>query len=97
MEELAILMKRQDSNLCISFLSDDIYSDWILSMDICECREEVVEEVEDSKNDNADERHSLLAVEEVMKQKIVSWEVKLLMNFPTVDTRRSLEQDLKSW
>ena len=45
-EELAMLMRREESNFCMSYLCDDVYSDWILSLDICECRGEDEEEVD---------------------------------------------------
>ena len=50
-----MLMRREESNFCMSYLCDDVYSDWILSLDICECREEDEEEVEGSKKDDEDE------------------------------------------
>ena len=38
-EELGVMMGREDSNFCLAYLCDADSYDWVLSLDICECEE----------------------------------------------------------
>ena len=40
-----MVMRREDSNYCLAYFCDDGSYDWVLSMDICEGKEEEGEQV----------------------------------------------------